>query len=441
MAPPPVARPWRKKTQRARSARPALAPSQVLSTLRENGLSVMSTGGETADLGDLVRTVVVDSTVVARMRRSEVISNDRIAAGDVIVGIASDGQARPRSGCSTHSSRRSAGGFLGARRGGGGTAPERVCFPGASRLRRRMRGNTTGGWARTASPARATTSSARTSRPSACPLPRTRRTRPALTPALRPGARAPPDQTPVSVSVPVSARYPESFDPALDTKLVYSGKYRLTDVEPETGVTVGKLVLSPTRTCAPDQLARPQAARSPLRASPRRVACLASRGGAAGGAGRGMGRFFLSPPKDAVHSLTLRPRPARPRASPQLRARREGPALKAPAGARPRDGPLQRRGADQGAVNARARTRRAPHATAHASPGAEGAFSPSRPQVGHFLPSEGLHVVKDSLFPVPPLFRLIQSCSGTAWSEMYKARPPPPRSEARRVRLNQPSPG
>lgn len=67
---------------------------QVLSTLRDNGLSIVSTGGETADLGDLVRTVAVDSTVVARMRRSEVISNDRIAAGDVIVGIASDGQAR-----------------------------------------------------------------------------------------------------------------------------------------------------------------------------------------------------------------------------------------------------------------------------------------------------------------------------------------------------------
>ena len=51
------------------------------------------TGGETADLGDLVRTVVVDSTVVCRMRRDEVIDNARIQAGDVIVGLASDGQA------------------------------------------------------------------------------------------------------------------------------------------------------------------------------------------------------------------------------------------------------------------------------------------------------------------------------------------------------------
>lgn len=56
---------------------------------------------------------------------------------------------------------------------------------------------------------------------------------------------------PVSVRVRVRVRrYPESFDPSLDMKLVYSGKYSLTDVEPETGVTVGKLVLSPTRTCA-----------------------------------------------------------------------------------------------------------------------------------------------------------------------------------------------
>lgn len=79
----------------AAPASPARPPRrQVLSTLRDNGLSIVSTGGETADLGDLVRTVVVDSTVVARMRRADVISNDRIAVGDVIVGIASDGQAR-----------------------------------------------------------------------------------------------------------------------------------------------------------------------------------------------------------------------------------------------------------------------------------------------------------------------------------------------------------
>jgi phosphoribosylformylglycinamidine cyclo-ligase len=71
---------------------------EVLAMLRSHGLDIVSTGGETADLGDLVRTVVVDSTVVARMKRSEVISNDRIRAGDVIVGLASGGQASYEAG-------------------------------------------------------------------------------------------------------------------------------------------------------------------------------------------------------------------------------------------------------------------------------------------------------------------------------------------------------
>jgi len=66
---------------------------EVLQLLRDHGMNIISTGGETADLGDLVRTIVVDSTVTARMRRDEVISNDRIAAGDVVVGLASFGQA------------------------------------------------------------------------------------------------------------------------------------------------------------------------------------------------------------------------------------------------------------------------------------------------------------------------------------------------------------
>ncbi|MBL6447516.1 phosphoribosylformylglycinamidine cyclo-ligase [Fulvivirga sp. 29W222] len=66
---------------------------EVLQMLRDNGVNIISTGGETADLGDLVRTVVVDSTVTARMKRKDVISNDHIEAGDVIVGLASYGQA------------------------------------------------------------------------------------------------------------------------------------------------------------------------------------------------------------------------------------------------------------------------------------------------------------------------------------------------------------
>jgi phosphoribosylformylglycinamidine cyclo-ligase len=67
---------------------------EILEMLRQHGLNIMSTGGETADLGDLVRTIVVDSTVVCRMRRDEVIDNANIKAGDVIVGLASFGKAK-----------------------------------------------------------------------------------------------------------------------------------------------------------------------------------------------------------------------------------------------------------------------------------------------------------------------------------------------------------
>lgn len=66
---------------------------EVLEMLRNHGVEIYSTGGETADVGDLVRTITVNSTVIARMKRSEVISNDNIQAGDVIVGLASFGQA------------------------------------------------------------------------------------------------------------------------------------------------------------------------------------------------------------------------------------------------------------------------------------------------------------------------------------------------------------
>jgi phosphoribosylformylglycinamidine cyclo-ligase len=66
---------------------------EVLEMLRKYGLNIRSTGGETADVGDLVRTIIVDSTVTARMKRSDVIDNSRIKAGDVIVGLASYGQA------------------------------------------------------------------------------------------------------------------------------------------------------------------------------------------------------------------------------------------------------------------------------------------------------------------------------------------------------------
>ncbi len=66
---------------------------EFLEKLRSLGIGIYSTGGETADVGDLVKTIIVDSTVVARTKRSEVISNDTIQEGDVIVGLASYGKA------------------------------------------------------------------------------------------------------------------------------------------------------------------------------------------------------------------------------------------------------------------------------------------------------------------------------------------------------------
>lgn len=66
---------------------------ELLEELKEYGVTIHSTGGETADVGDLVRTIIVDSTVTARMKRSDVINNANIKPGDVIVGLASFGQA------------------------------------------------------------------------------------------------------------------------------------------------------------------------------------------------------------------------------------------------------------------------------------------------------------------------------------------------------------
>jgi phosphoribosylformylglycinamidine cyclo-ligase len=65
---------------------------EVLEGLREMGIGIWSTGGETADMGDLVRTIVIDSTVIARMKRSQVISNHTIVPGDIIIGLSSSGK-------------------------------------------------------------------------------------------------------------------------------------------------------------------------------------------------------------------------------------------------------------------------------------------------------------------------------------------------------------
>jgi phosphoribosylformylglycinamidine cyclo-ligase len=80
-----------------------LIPAEVISAIingteelikeLDTFVTIHSTGGETADVGDIVRTIIVDSTVTARMKRSKVIDNANIQAGDVIVGLASFGQA------------------------------------------------------------------------------------------------------------------------------------------------------------------------------------------------------------------------------------------------------------------------------------------------------------------------------------------------------------
>ncbi len=66
---------------------------EFLEKMRSSGISIHSTGGETADVGDLVRTIIVDSTVTCRMKRKDVITNEKIKAGDVIVGLSSSGKA------------------------------------------------------------------------------------------------------------------------------------------------------------------------------------------------------------------------------------------------------------------------------------------------------------------------------------------------------------
>ncbi len=138
-----------------------------LEKMRALGVSMHLTGGETADVGDLVRTVIVDSTVTARVRREEIIEN-HIQPGDVIVGLASFGKA---------SYEEKYNGGMGSN---GLTSARHDVLEHA-----------------------------------------------------------------------LAAAYPESFDPQVPDELVYSGKLKLTDASPVKGLTVGELILSPTRTYAP----------------------------------------------------------------------------------------------------------------------------------------------------------------------------------------------
>lgn len=143
---------------------------ECLARLRDHGVEIRSTGGETADVGDLVRSVIVDSTVFCRMPRAHVIEN-RIQPGDVIVALASDGQASYEDS------------FNGGMGSNGLTSARHDLF-----------------------------------------------------------------------HHDYAALYPESYGPEVPSELVYTGPHRLTDIDPVTGVTVGKLVLGATRTYLPPML-------------------------------------------------------------------------------------------------------------------------------------------------------------------------------------------
>lgn len=136
--------------------------------LRDSGISVVLSGGETADVGDLVSTIIVDSTVFTRLKKTNVIDSANVKVGDVIVALASYGKA-------TYETKYNAG--MGSN---GLTAARHLLF-----------------------------------------------------------------------SHEYADKYPETYSSTLDTSVVYCGKYKLTDILPGTDVTVGKAVLSPTRTYAP----------------------------------------------------------------------------------------------------------------------------------------------------------------------------------------------
>lgn len=206
---------------------------ELISDLAGHGITIHSTGGETADVGDLVRTIIVDSTVTARMKRSEVIDNANIKAGDVIVGLASFGQANYEKE------------YNGGMGSNGLTSARHDVF-----------------------------------------------------------------------SKYLMEKYPESFDAAVPSELVYSGSMKLTDAVSESPLDAGKLVLSPTRTYAPI-----------------------------------VKKMLLKYDAQDIHGMV------------------------------------------------------------HCSGGAQ-------TKILHFI--DHLHIVKDNLFPIPPLFKLIQEQSGTDWKEMYQ---------------------
>lgn len=206
---------------------------ELIEELKSFGVTINSTGGETADVGDLVRTIIVDSTVTARIKRANVIDNAAIKAGDVIVGLASYGQANYESS------------YNGGMGSNGLTSARHDVF-----------------------------------------------------------------------AKYLAEKYPESYDAAVPSELVYSGNVKLTDAVEGSPIDAGKLVLSPTRTYAP----------------------------------------IIKEILDKYTSSDI-------------------------------------------------------HGMVHCSGGAQ-------TKVLHFV--DDVHVIKDNLFPIPPLFKLIQEQSKTDWKEMYQ---------------------
>jgi phosphoribosylformylglycinamidine cyclo-ligase len=205
---------------------------EFASRMAQYGINIRLTGGETADVGDLVRTVIVDSTVCARVRRDQVIDNSRISSGNVIIGLSSYGKAVYEDE------------YNGGTGSNGLTSARHDLF-----------------------------------------------------------------------SSYLADRYPESYDSEIPSEYVYTGSLKLDEVEPETGVTYGKLLLSPTRTYAP------------------------------------VIKEILEKFRENINGMV------------------------------------------------------------HCSGGGQ-------TKILHFI--NGLSIVKDNMFPVPPLFRAIQRESNTEWKEMYK---------------------
>ncbi len=223
---------------------------ELLAELRDMGIGIYPTGGETADVGDLVRTIIVDSTVTCRMKRADVIDNANIRPGDVIVGLSSTGQA-------TYEHR-----YNGGMGSNGLTSARHDVF-----------------------------------------------------------------------AKYLAEKYPESYDHAVPDDLVYSGKYKLVD----------SLQLR-VDSCAKQKLSTLNSQLSTLT----------------------MGQLVLSPTRTYA--------PVIKRLLDELR-----PEI---------------------------------HGMVHCTGGAQ-------TKVLHFV-SDNCRVVKDNMFPVPPLFQAIHDCSGTDWKEMYQ---------------------